>query len=109
MLALFSIDFEIFQISTSRIRANSTLISVALALRQRAMSVENDSKKKIPGQTENDELREILGIRDENIVRRVLRKRLHFHCRAEDVSTISKYPVAPNHSGRGYVNGKYYP
>ena len=48
-------------------------------------------------------------IRDENIVRRVLRKCLHFHCRAEDVSTISKYPVAPNHSGRGYVNGKYYP
>ena len=73
------------------------------------MSVENDSKKKIPGQTENDELREILGIRDKNIVRRVLRKCLHFHCRAEDVSTISKFPVAPNHSGRGYVNGKYYP
>lgn len=37
------------------------------------MSAENDSKEKIPGQTENDELREILGIR------------------AEDVSTISKF------------------
>ena len=32
-------------------------------------------------------------IRDENIVRRVLRKSLLFHCRAEDVSTISKFPV----------------
>ena len=71
------------------------------------MSAENDSKEKIPGQTENDELREILGIRDENIVRRVLRKSLHFHCRAEDVSTISKIPVAPHHSVRGYVNEKY--
>ena len=46
-------------------------------------------------------------IRNENIIRRVLRKCLHFHCRAEDVSTISKIPVAPHHSVRGYVNEKY--